>query len=142
MKTQSKTHFTSSDLLVRQHGGIMMEFAVVLPILMLILFGIAQMGFLFGTHLQLRNAAAVVSRLAVVKGGLTASEAHTSAMQTLAGNYDGSRLTAAAPTTTDPGDGGPLMYHSSLQYSYPLLFSYAIPSTGGAIQLNAEATYR
>src|SRR4051794_17648077 len=47
-------------------GSTMVEFALTLPLLALLLFGICQYGFIFAAYLTLRNASAVGARYATL----------------------------------------------------------------------------
>src|SRR5204863_1435401 len=47
-------------------GQTLVEFALALPLLALLLFGIIQYGFIFSAYLTLRNASAVAARHAVL----------------------------------------------------------------------------
>jgi Flp pilus assembly protein TadG len=48
-------------------GQTMVEFAVVMPLLAVMLFGIIQYGFIFAAHITLRNATAVGARYATLQ---------------------------------------------------------------------------
>jgi len=50
----------------REDGASLVEFAVVLPLLILLVFGIMEAGWLFAQHVEIRNAAREGARLAVV----------------------------------------------------------------------------
>jgi Flp pilus assembly pilin Flp len=50
----------------RQEGAAAVEFALLLPLLVLLLFGIIEFGFAFSTRIQATNAAREAARLAVV----------------------------------------------------------------------------
>jgi len=50
----------------REKGASLVEFAVVLPLLLLLLFGIMEMGWLFAQQVEVRNAAREGARMAVV----------------------------------------------------------------------------
>ena len=53
----------------RETGASLVEFAVVLPLLILLLFGIMEAGWLFSQQVEVRNAAREGARLAVVDFG-------------------------------------------------------------------------
>jgi len=55
-----------SKLYGKQTGQSLVEFALTLPIVALLLFGIIQYGFIFSAMLTVRNASAVGARYAVV----------------------------------------------------------------------------
>jgi Flp pilus assembly pilin Flp len=50
----------------REEGAAAVEFALLLPLLVLLLFGIIEFGFAFSTRIQATNAAREAARLAVV----------------------------------------------------------------------------
>jgi Flp pilus assembly protein TadG len=55
------------------HGTAMIEFALVAPLVMLIVFGIIEFGFAFSAQLELRSASREGGRLAAVDNGCAAS---------------------------------------------------------------------
>src|SRR5258706_2940428 len=55
-----------SKLYRKQSGQSLVEFALTLPLVALLLFGIIQYGFIFSAMLTVRNASAVGARYAVV----------------------------------------------------------------------------
>src|SRR5437899_11397006 len=51
----------------KDSGQTLVEFAMALPLLALLLFGIIQYGFIFGAYITLRNASAVAARHAILQ---------------------------------------------------------------------------
>ena len=59
-------HTRTTDSKHRESGAAMVELAVVMPLLLLILFGIMEAGWFFAQQVEVRNAAREGGRLAVV----------------------------------------------------------------------------
>ena len=53
----------------RERGATLVEFALVVPLLMLFIFGSIDFGWAFGQHINVRGAVREGARLAVVNGG-------------------------------------------------------------------------
>ena len=62
-----------------EHGQAMVEFAVILPVLLLILFAILQFGVVFNNYIQVTAAAREGARKAAVSRSLGTSAAETAA---------------------------------------------------------------
>jgi Flp pilus assembly protein TadG len=71
------------DLRLRDHGQALPEFALVAPLLFILLFGVLQFGFLFGGHVGLTNAARDAARYASVLQVGDAGTATTNAAATM-----------------------------------------------------------
>jgi len=52
--------------LSRSNGSALVEFALTLPLLAIVLFGIIQYGFIFGAYITIRNASSVAARYAIL----------------------------------------------------------------------------
>jgi Flp pilus assembly protein TadG len=76
-----------------ERGQTMTEFAFVLPILVVMLFGIIQFGIIFKNYVTLTDAARAASRVGAVSRNLTPAAATTSCQD--AGHRAGSNLTPA-----------------------------------------------
>ena len=118
-------------------GSTMVEFAIVLPVFLIILFGILQWGFIFSSRLILRNAVAVGARSVVLyQGNASAGEAATlSAISPLdpanASVTCLKGLTAGSDSTCD------------LTYDYALFFPAVVPgSVNGILTIGASAVMR
>src|SRR5437016_8854858 len=87
-----------------EQGQTMVEFAVVLPILIVLLFGIVQFGILFNNYVTLTDAvragarAAAVSRQAPNPGGIA-----TAAVQPSAGGLNQANLGVHIASSCAPG---------------------------------------
>jgi Flp pilus assembly protein TadG len=130
-------------------GAEAVEFALVLPILMLVVAGIFDMGFLFNNYETLTNAAREGARLAVVPG-MGENEVDTRVKQYL--QADGMNPDAAdidvAPVQIDVG-GAPIngvKVTVSYPYNYMVLGPIAGVLQGGGtfdvVNLTAASTMR
>src|SRR3990170_3197488 len=70
-------------LRLRDHGQALPEFALVAPLLFILLFGVIQFGFLFGGHVGLTNAARDAARYASVLQVGDSGTANTNAAATM-----------------------------------------------------------
>jgi Flp pilus assembly protein TadG len=87
----------------KEHGQALVEFALVAPVLLLLLFGIVQFGIAFNNSISLTDAVRAGARAAVVAGpGLDAQVAAAkSAIAASAGGLDPARIVV---TVTQPDD--------------------------------------
>ncbi len=123
----------------RERGTALTEAAIVLPILCLLIAGLLQFGFLFGVLMNLRNAAAVGARAAVLGTGQTAAQVCNTAISSVAGVLD----TALIGCQTSPAS---LPVTSStaitvtLTYPAPVLATYAAFNGTPSWNLTAQTT--
>lgn len=82
-----------------EHGGAAVEFAVVLPLLVLILFGIVEYGFIFYNKQVITNASREGARFGIVAGSPRASESQIKGEIT---TYVSQKLISFASTETQP----------------------------------------
>jgi Flp pilus assembly protein TadG len=145
------------DLVTDESGASAVEFALVLPVLSLLLLGIIKLGIVFNNYVQLTNAAAAAQRqLTISRGSSTPYSGTISAISAAAPNLSaaqmGKTLTVNGVTCTSDstscqsafGDGTaspPLAATATLTYSCDLaMFSVIIPncslsaSSTGAVQ--------
>lgn len=123
-----------------EKGQALVEFALVLPILILLVCGICEFGWLFGNQILANNACREAARYAAVyykDDGLTAVRTEA---QNIAQNYS----TAFNATIPTPGME---QIQVDLNGKIPLLtpFFYAIlesPDGGGFFDLSASCTMR
>jgi Flp pilus assembly protein TadG len=89
-----------------EDGQAVVEFALVIPLLCVLVLGIVQMGIAFNHYLTITDAARVGARKAVVSrlGGSTVDDA-TQAVKDAAGSLDTSKLEVTVTSTdwTEPG---------------------------------------
>ena len=94
--THTRIHKIWSKLL-RADGQAFVEFAIVLPILVLLVFGIAQFGIAFRNYLAITDAARVAARAAAVKRTSSPCAAATTAIQNNVSAASGPRSRAGSP---------------------------------------------
>lgn len=86
----------------REEGAALVEFAFVLPFLLLIVLGIVEFGWVFGNHLDVRHGAREAARLAAVDAG---SGAAMAAIACDAMDFsDGQEITFTLLTTEETGE--------------------------------------
>ncbi len=83
----------------RDRGAAMVEFAIILPLFLLLIFGIMESGWFFAQHVEIRNAAREGARLAVVDYGTGAD--------VVAETLRRASLSGATATVTITCDTGP-----------------------------------
>src|SRR5438094_1149840 len=102
-----------------QRGQSMTEFALVLPILALLLFGVIQFGILFNNYVTLTDAVRAGARKAAVSrelGSGAAVSATQQAVQNSATDLDKSKLTPIQVTSTWQ-HGDPVTVHAEYPYN-------------------------
>ncbi len=88
-----------------EKGQSMAEFAIVLPILVVFLFGIVQFGILFNNYVTLTDAVRAGARTAAVSRQVSnPSGAATTMVQSSAANLNQSNLNVSVSSTWLPGD--------------------------------------
>ena len=97
---------TKRHSLQSQRGQTMVEFALVLPMLCLLLLGIAQLGIAFNNYVTVTDATRAGARKAAVsRRASNPSSATISAVRASAVNLNQSKLVVPTPTSTwQPGD--------------------------------------
>ncbi len=99
----------------RDRGVAAVEFALVLPVLLVVLFGIVVAGLVYVDHLQLQSAARDGARA----GALAPGSACSTALDRVASVGDGA--TSCQETSTCPGADSALTLQLARQVSIPLL---------------------
>lgn len=124
----------------RRPGQSLVEFAMVMPVLFLVIFGTMEVGWLVFANHQVANGTREATRLASVRGNLSsggpigAGELKDRILETTSG-LDAGALTVSAPTSTwDPGDTVTI----AVQYRYTPLISSILGR--GSITLSQEST--
>ena len=135
-----------------QRGTAAIEFAIVLPLLMVFIFGIIEFGLVFYNKAMVTNASREAARSGIVYRDppLTVAE-----MQSVVDSYCGGRLISfgggPSPTTTVPSGectnhGDELVVNVAYQYEFLLLpdFLTAFFTGGmpGSIDISAETRMR
>ena len=106
-----------------EKGQTMVEFAMVLPILCVLLFGVIQFGILFNNYVTLTDAVRAGARKAAVSrelGSGAAVSATQQAVQNSATDLDKSKLTPIQVTSTWQ-HGDPVTVHAEYPYNISLL---------------------
>jgi Flp pilus assembly protein TadG len=124
--------------LTRTDGQAFVEFALVMPLLVLLLMGILQFGLAFHNYLSITDATRVGARAAAVKRTAGACAAATTAIQNTVSAKQWSeistRITCTTPDGTDTGD--PV----KVTVDYP--YSIGLPGFSASGDLTASATER
>lgn len=132
-------------LLSRRRGATMAETAIVIPVLVLLVFGILQWGYIFASFITLRNACAIAARFFTLSTPTpTVGQVQAQAQAAIQPLLNPANL-AAAPQVTNciPVPGDPPARCVQMSYNLPLFVSFVVPhSVGGVLQLNAQATMR
>ena len=132
--------------LSKSKGSSLVEFALTLPLLALMLFGIIQYGFIFGAYVTIRNASSVGARYATLSTPVptidqikAVSRGALSPM--LSSNTSASTVTVDTNTTVG-GVGGA----KSVKIDYPLglIIPFVVPGKtgGGSLTISATAYMR
>jgi len=124
-------------------GAAMVEFALVLPILLLLTLGIINFGYLFGQQLSLNQAVREGARAAVVANGLTDTTVQDKVRNAVGGLIPAGDVTAAADTDcgTTSGVGQELTVTADADGT-ELLVPMPIPGFPTSFDLSAEAVFR
>lgn len=123
-----------------QQGTTLVEFALVIPLLALILFAIIQYGFIFSAVSTLRHAAQVTSRTMSL-GGASTNNASTVANAAIQPLLDPAKLQNVGVSYTTVS-GTPAV-RVQLTYNLPLIIKFVVPgATGNTLTLTAEAIDR
>ena len=122
--------------LKNEQGQSMVEFAIVLPLLVVLLFGIIQFGIAFNNYLALTDAVRAGGRKAAVsrESGDPAGAA-TAAVRSAAADLDQSILGVSVSSTWEPGED--VVVSASYPYSISLFGMTAM-----AGNLNSKVTER
>jgi Flp pilus assembly protein TadG len=117
---------------LNERGVAAAEFALLLPVFLLILFGIIEFGMIMYGREIVTNAAREGARAGIVQGP---NKPDAGAITTIANNYlTGTGINQAdvtfTPAGAGPGQVSPNMLTVSAQYNYNFLFPY-IPTVVG-----------
>jgi Flp pilus assembly protein TadG len=132
----------------RDDGAELIEMAIVLPLLLLLIMGVFDFGFLFQRYIVLTNAAAEGARVASLPGYTAADvTARVSAYATNSG-VDGTVNTVTEPVslpgpggTTWPGSEVTVTHTYNMQYVGPIAALFGA-AAGGNITMTSRATMR
>lgn len=121
-----------------QKGQALVEFAVVLPVLLLLVMGIAQFGMLLSSYLTLENAAREAARAGII--GSTDTEIEE-VITTSSPNLEKEKLTIdITPSEGSRTSGESLTVN--LTYKYDLTVPVISSLFGNVVELNAETSMR
>jgi Flp pilus assembly protein TadG len=84
----------------REEGQTMVEFAIVLPVLVLLLFGVVQFGIVFNNYITLTDGVRAGARKAAVSRMLGASAAEAAAKQAVYDSSKGLDASKLVPTAS------------------------------------------
>lgn len=129
-----------------EHGAEVIEMVIVLPLLLLILFGIVEFGFLFQRYVFLTNAAAEGARVASLPGYTQADVQARVAAYAAASNITGVSATSLASPIAGPGGPWPgsqvtVTYVYNFQFVGPLV-ALVKGSLDPSVTLTSRSTVR
>jgi Flp pilus assembly protein TadG len=132
MKTATHTRLR----LRSEDGQAFVEFAIVLPMLVLLVFGITQFGLAFRNYLAITDAARVAARAAAVKRTSSPCAAATTAIQNTVSSGQWAQISSRITCTAGPNVGDQV----TITIKYP--YSIGLPGVSAAGDLTASATER
>lgn len=132
-------HHGRPKLCTHQGGTALTEATIVLPIFCLLVAGLLQFGYLFGILMNLRSAASVGARAAILGSGLTAVQVCDAARSSIANVVDTSLVSCqTSPSTLPTVANTPITV--TLTYPAPTLSFYAAFNGSSSSTLRAETT--
>jgi Flp pilus assembly protein TadG len=123
-------------MLRRQDGQTFVEFAIVLPILVLLVFGITQFGLAFRNYIAITDAARVGARAAAVKRTSGPCAAATTAIQSHVSANQWAQISSQITCTAGPNVGDQVKI--TIEYPYTI----GLPGVSASGDLTASATER
>jgi hypothetical protein len=134
-------------LIENQNGATVVEFAIILPLVIVFIFGIIEFGLLLYNKQVITNASREGARVGIVAGLDRANNQHTALSLTTATNYCSSRLVTFSDNTTplsinayDTGlfFGDDLIVDVSYDYGFLILSNFGL----GPITLQEVTTMK
>lgn len=125
-------------------GAAMVEFAIVFPILILLVIGIVNFGYLMGQKNEVNNAARQGARAAVVQNstGSTAQAKATTAVNNTVGHLVPSATTTISGTTCGAGTSVGKEIHVKVTYTNPgFLVKVPLFPISAPAKLESEAVF-
>ena len=123
-------------------GQALIEFAMVVPLLAILLFGIIQYGFIFSAYMTLRHSAHQTARtLSLPNSDTNAANAYLIASRAITPLTSANlgTPTVSVATVSKANDS----ISVQLSYGLPLIIRYVVPNAvGNTLTLTAQATYR
>jgi hypothetical protein len=129
-------------------GAVLVEFALSLPLLLLILVGILDFGLLFQKQQVVTNAAREGARMAILPGYSVADVQNRVAAYVTAGGAQGTPVTTVVPETIPDGGGPGSFTAMRVTVTLPHTFSYLGPigtlfgSSFGTVTLRGVSVMR
>ena len=133
--THTRIHKIWSKLL-RADGQAFVEFAIVLPVLVLLVFGIAQFGLAFRNYLAITDTARVAARAAAVKRTSSPCSAATTSIQNNVSASQWAQISSRITCTAGPNVGDQVKI--TIEYPYTI----GLPGVNATGDLTASATER
>jgi Flp pilus assembly protein TadG len=138
-----------SSVLVRsERGAELIEMAIVTPLLLLLVFGIVDFGFLFQRYVVLTNAAVEGARVATMPG-YTSDDAEARVQEYATNGGVNGTVTAVASPVALPGAGGGTWPGMQVTVTHVYTLQYITPivqliggSTAASVTLTAQSTMR
>jgi Flp pilus assembly protein TadG len=125
----------------RRSGSQLVEFALVIPVLLVALFGICQYGFIFADYITLRNASAAAARQDMINSNNNHQLASALAKATVSPLLNPASVTFT-PGITNLASGGNAQV-ITLTYPLRLIIPYIVPgATNGIRTLTATTVIR
>ncbi len=123
----------------RDRGAAMVEFAIVLPLFLVLIFGIMEVGWLFSQQVEMRNAVREGARLAVVDfddaNGILTETCNRAAI-----SGSGATIVLGLDSVTDD-DGNPLSVTVTISKTYQSLTGFLDPIFGN-LPMTSKAQMR
>lgn len=113
----------------REEGQAMVEFALILPILILVLAGIIDFGWLFGNHIVASNACRDAARYTAVHYADNPAGAETNANNRIVADLPSGVFTDVATNLNKSGDTISLSFSGNIEILTPVLL-FALDSDG------------
>jgi Flp pilus assembly protein TadG len=126
----------------RDRGAAMVEFALVLPILLILTLGIINFGYLFGQKLSLNQAVREGARAAVVAQGLNGTTVQEKVQSAVGGMIPAADVTATADIDCGAITGVGQQLKVTANAPTELLVPMPIPGFPTEFNLDAEAVFR
>jgi len=130
MRHQTRLRFRNDD------GQAFVEFVIVLPILVLLIFGITQFGLAFRNYIAITDAARVGARAAAVKRTSSPCAAASTAIQNTVSTGQWAQISSRITCVAGPNVGDQV----SITIQYP--YSIGLPGVSVSGNLTANAKER
>jgi len=131
---------SSSD----ERGTSVVETAIILPLLLTLVFGIIQYGFMIYAKIAVQNAAELAARYCITQ---TSAPSQAQVLAQARGEMippmDPANLSVSTYDTAYATPNGTQAYRVQLQYDLPLLIGFVVPgATGGTYPIVAESVMK